>query len=99
MRIFKALYLPPGVPYCKKVYEPWAVNTTINHHVPAGHSNGNQKLLVIIQNSNPFGSIYGNRVDLESWTKQDNGGPHLHLQNRDAEMKNIHNCAVVDTLK
>lgn len=66
--------------------------------MPAGHRNGNQKLLVIIQNTNPFGSVYGNRVDLEPWTKQENGGPHLHLQNWDAEIKNIHCVLVVRKL-
>lgn len=42
-----------------------------------------------------YGSICGNKASSESWM-QDNRGPHLHLQNQDAEMKNTHNCVVVD---
>lgn len=42
-----------------------------------------------------YGSICGNKASSESWM-QDNRGPHLHLQNQDAEMKNTHKCVVVD---
>lgn len=58
----EALYLPPGVPYCKSV-STQAVNTTINQHMTAVQGNENQKLLVIIHNINTVGSIYGNRTD------------------------------------
>lgn len=57
-----ALYLPPGVPYCKSM-STLAVNTSINQRVSAAQGNENQKLLVIMHNINTVSSTYKNRTN------------------------------------